>query len=285
MRWHTAWMARRRYRCAWLLITCTRRRSQPVTASSSPRCGCMSSSQNLVRRCRSTPRRLVLLAPPLPLACRSPRDGTIEPSLSAAAVALSLTGDTSEFRDHVGWLSHERETLLPFVPGGKPHAAWPPRRLASALTVFVPALIVACELAHDDGGAAAFLRGTLLRSYGPETRAEAGLREPADAPPWRCESPNDADAAAAREGAEQVAARFTKRYARNQRPAYVILYLENVLPMVTHPPLFARGAVVRFASMLAFVDACLAPPLEEDPAAPADEGSWTASGLSTKAEL
>ena len=160
--------------------------------------------------------------------------------------------------------------------------AWTAQRFASLLVVFVPELIAALGLGSLDGPrdggtpgltnatAGGYLRATLLRMYGDATRNEAGLWWPRDVvpyPEWRCVAASGADAASARRAAHAVARRFEERYHASLRPIYLMLYLENVLPMavpsggLSKAGLGPHAIAARLGAMLDFVELCLAAPV------------------------
>jgi hypothetical protein len=217
---------------------------------------------------------------------------TLRPS-----AALSLTAQSAEWLDFNHWARHERRTLVPFLSaraGASTSAGagagedagtrrWTHQRFASTLLVFIPELCRLLGLASDGSVAstARFLHSTWQRQYGKATRREAGLHWPPfgssdDAPAhqhaaatasrlptgrmWACEAAEGADAHVAREAAQPVAQRLLERYRPELQPLFLMLYLENILPMVLPASLRGLGVRLRLSAMLAFVDSCLLSP-------------------------
>ena len=152
----------------------------------------------------------------------------VEASGDEAAAALSITAygrELADFRELVADIN----ALAPFM------ATWrtfEPTRLASALRVFLPALV------HGLGIDAMQLRATLSAQYGEATRHEAGLSADlpgaagADAAPLCTPPPSSrAERTALVRAALPVASRLGQ-YPHAVQPHYLLVYLEALISKV-----------------------------------------------------
>merc|ERR1712150_72824 len=162
----------------------------------------------------------------------------------APSVSIALTTLPQEFADFNNWMLAPAKERLPFLSEDQ----WTIEELASALRVFLPALLEELGFGTDTTAPRYPLRLLVDASFGRAVRPELGI----EATSWKCSKATAGRKHAALVAANMTAKRFKASISDENRVLYIMPYLETVISML------GRGNKSQiFGDALGFVETCL----------------------------